>query len=136
MTQIILDVTGSAIYLPESRGYRAWKEDGGAEVEMISRRLVRELRGNVWRVTYQHGWFNDATRPLVLDCCVRGKKHPIDCAILPPDSNEMITSSFFVVDYTSPTFYWSRVVTEDGEEKTVPMWANFAIELREVRAHD
>ena len=31
---------------------------------------------------------------------------------------------------------WSRIVTENGEEKTVPMWADFSVELREVKPSD
>jgi len=138
MTQLVLDVSGNAIYLPESqkRGYRAWVEDGGVEVEMISRRTVRELRGSIWRVTYQYGWFDDADRARVLESCEKGRRTPIECLFLPPHGNELLSGSFFVTSITYPTFKWSRLVPGFGEDVSVPMWANFGVELREVRPHD
>lgn len=137
MTQLILDLSGNAIYMPESvKRYRAWEEDGGAEVEMISRRTVRELRGNIWRVSYQYGYFNDEEKERVIESCMKGRRTPIRCAFLPPRSNDMRESEFFVTSFTWPTFQWSRIITEGGKEKSVPVWADFSVELREVRPHD
>ena len=134
MTQIILDLTHNNIMLPESiRGYRAWEDTGGEEIEMISRRLVREVRGTVWRATYQYGWFDDDTKNAVIESCMRGQREAISCAILPPQSNSLIVSDFAVVSFNFPTFMWSRE-TIDGT--AVPLWADFALELREVSPHD
>ena len=53
MTQLILDVGGMAVALPESQkgGYTAYEEDLSVEIEMIFGRMVSELGGVVWRVS-------------------------------------------------------------------------------------
>lgn len=129
MTQLILDVGGVAIALPETRkgAYRAWEEDLSVEAVMISGRMVRELRGVVWRAAYQYGWFNDADRARVIAACRKGRREPILCSFLPPEGGEMQTSSFFVTACTEPKFMWSA--------EGAPIWADFSVELREVRCH-
>lgn len=138
INQLVLDLAGeNPFYLPESvKNYKAYEEDGGVEVEMISRRMVRELRGNVWRISYQYGWFNDADKDRLIEICTRGRREPIRCLFLPPNGSDMLTGDFFVTSFTSPRFMWSRTVLENGEEKPVPLWADFALELREVYPHD
>lgn len=137
MTQLILDTENAYFTLPESvKRYRAWREDLGAELTMISGRMVRELRGRVWRVSYQYGFFRDAEKNALIAACERGRKSPITCFFLPPDGNELISGRFFVTGFTYPTFRWSRLVTEDGEETSVPVWADFSVELREVKPSD
>lgn len=129
MTQLILDLDGEAITLPESQkgGYRAWEEDLTVDAEMISGRLVREARGVVWRISYQYGWFNDDDRARVLAAIRKGRKHPISCMFLPSESDEMKTSIFCVTASSEPKFMWSS----DGK----PMWGDFSLELREERPH-
>ena len=60
ITQLVLDVDGVNLTLPESRngGYNVSREMQAVSVEMISGRVVRELRGSVVRVSYQYGYFN------------------------------------------------------------------------------
>lgn len=129
MTQLILDMNGAAIALPESikGGYSAYEEDLSVEVTMISGRMVKELTGVVWRVEYQYGFFNDIDRARVIQACRKGKRTPILCAFLPPESEETITSAFWVTSFTEPKFMWSSDVK--------PMWGNFSVSLREVRSH-
>lgn len=129
MTQLILDVNGVAMALPESRkgGYTAQEEDLTVEVEMISGRIVRELRGKVWRVSYQYGFFSDADRAKVIEACRKGRRTPILCSFLPPESEEMVSTSFFVTNFTEPKFMWSSA----GK----PLWSDFSVEMREVRPH-
>ena len=136
--QLILDVGGEAIELPESRkgGYNAYREELSQQIQMISGRLVKEVRGTVWRVSYQYGYFDDDTAQKVLEACEKGRKSPLICSFLTQGSHDMLTSSFFVTSFTRPKFMWSRIVTENGEEKTVPMWADFSVELREVKPSD
>lgn len=127
MTQLILD----GIELPESirGGYSVVKEPLSRNVEMVSGRMVRELRGNVWRITYQHGYFDDETKNLILAACERGKNNPISCGFLTQESaGELTYSDFFVVSVTRPRFMWSS----NGR----PLWGDFGVELREVRPHD
>ncbi len=127
MIQLIID----GIELPESQkgGYTVAKEPLSRNVEMISGRMVRELRGNVWRINYQYGYFSDDLKNQVLAACEKGKMQPISCGFLPQESaEELIYSDFFVTSVTRPKFMWS------ANDK--PMWGDFALELREVRPHD
>lgn len=130
MTQIVIETIG----LPESKkgGYRAWREDLGKSIEMISGRQVREIRGTVWRIAYQYGFFNDEDKQKILTVLENGRKKPISVAFLPPDSNELKVSSFFVDSLNYPKFMWSR----DVEGNPAPMWADLSFELREVKPSD
>lgn len=139
MTQLILDIGGGSVTLPESKkgGYDAHEESLSVSVEMISGRLVREVRGMVWRVKYQYGYFDDETKNKVLAACRKGQQEPISCAFLPPDGAGLKSASFVVTAFTAPRFQWSRPVAgTDGAETAAPVWADFAVELREVRPHD
>ena len=95
---------------------------------MLPGNMVRELRGTVWRVNYQYGYFTDEEKNNLLAACRKGRNKPILCAFLPPNSTEMISSEFFVTAFASPKFMWSR----EGK----PMWGDFSVELREVTPHD
>lgn len=127
MTQLILN----GVVLPESvkGGYKITKEPLSRNVEMISGRMVRELRGNVWHITYQFGYFAEDLKNEVLAACEKGKREPIVCGFLPQESSgELTYSDFYVISVTRPTFMWSR----EGK----PLWGDFVVELREVRPHD
>ncbi len=130
MTQLILDSGGYSIRLPESikKGYTAYEEDLSEDITMISGRMVRELRGVVWRIEYQYGYFSEEEKNRVISACRKGRQQPITCAFLPPDSDSMIVSKFFVTSFPSPRFMWSA----DGK----PLWADFSIQLREVNPHN
>lgn len=130
MNQLILDTGGYAILLPESRkgGYTAYEEPLSVDLVMLPGNMVRELRGTVWRVNYQYGYFTDEEKNNLLAACRKGRNEPILCAFLPPNSTEMISSEFFVTSFASPKFMWSR----EGK----PMWGDFSVELREVTPHD
>lgn len=139
MTQLILDVGGANIELPESKkgGYTAIMTPLSEYVEMISGRMVAELRGNVWEVSYQYGYFDDAMKNKVLSVVEKGRTAPIQCAILTPDSlRELTYSSFFVTSFNYPKFMWSRDVDESGETRPMPLWGDFSLSLREVNPHD
>lgn len=136
MTQLILDVDGYNVTLPESKkgGYTAVRQPLSVDVEMVTGRMVRELRGNVWAVSYQYGWFDDETKNQVMSAIEKGRSEPINCGFLPPDSKgELTYSDFFVTSFTYPKFMWSRS-EEDGTP--IPMWADFSVELREVEPSD
>lgn len=129
MTQLILDVDGVAIALPESRkgGYTAYEEDLSVDVVMASGRMVKELTGVVWRVNYQYGWFNDTDRARVISACRKGRREPILCSFIPPEGGEEKISRFWVTAFSEPKFMWSS----DGK----PLWADFSVSLREVYSH-
>lgn len=139
MTQLILDTDQYNVSLPESRkqGYQAYKEDLGTEVVMVSGRLTREIRGSVWRVTYQYGYFDDETKNAVIAACEKGRKQSITCGFLPPNSTGALTySRFLVTDISYPRFMWSRRTLSSGEETYIPMWGDFSVEIREVKPSD
>lgn len=131
MTQLILDTTGYKVQLPESQkgGYTADEQPLSRSIEMISGRTVKEVRGNVWVISYQFGYFDGEMKNSVLAALKKGEKEPIVCGFLPQESEQELTySEFFVTSYTRPKFMWSN----DGK----PLWGDYRIELREVRPHD
>lgn len=134
MTQLILDVGGYAVALPESQknGYSVDEETLTQDLVMIPGNMVKEIRGDVWVISYQYGYFNDADKDRVISACKKGQKEPIICTFLVPDSNETFTSNFFVTSFTRPKFMWSR--SKDNE--IVPLWGDFNVSLREVDPHD
>lgn len=137
MIQIILDVGGDDVSLPESKngGYTIKEETLSESLQMISGRTIREYRGKVWVASYQYGYFNDADMKRVVAACEKGMKQSITCCVLTHESSELVTSKFIVTSFERPKFMWSRIVTESGEEKPVPMWADFSVSLREVKPH-
>lgn len=134
MTQLILDVGGYAIALPETRreSYVVDEEALSRDLVMIPGNMVKELRGDVWVIEYQYGYFNATDKDRVIAACKKGRREPIICTFLVPDGNQTLTSTFFVTAYTRPRFYWSR----DDKEATVPVWGGFTVSLREVDPHD
>ena len=137
MIQIILDVGGYDVSLPESKngGYTIKEETLSESLQMISGRTVREYRGKLWVASYQYGYFNDADMKRVVAACEKGMKQSITCCVLTHESSELVTSKFIVTSFERPKFMWSRIVTESGEENPVPMWADFSVRLREVKPH-
>lgn len=137
MTQLILDVGGINVMLPESQkgGYTTQREDLGEEVVMITGRLAKEIRGTVWRITYQYGYFDDTTKQRVIEACEKGRRAPIRCSFLHPtsDGESLTTSKFFVTAFNYPRFFWGRNQT-DGT--AIPLWGDFSLELREVEPSD
>lgn len=140
MTQLILDVGGDEVVLPEAvkGGYTAEPSPLYADVKMISGRMTREFRGDVWQVSYQYGFFSDEEKKKLLAACQKGRRKPIQCGFLPPDSTGALSyGEFLVMDVAYPKFMWSRVSGNDsGEGTCVPLWANFSVTLREVSPHD
>lgn len=140
MTQLILDAAGLAVQLPESKdgGYTAQKNTLSVDVQMISGRTVRERRGSVWVISYQYGFFDTEMKNKVIAACEKGQTGAITCGFLPQDADDgtLTYRDFFVTSFTRPKFMWSRAETQDGKEVSVPLWADFSVELREVTPHD
>lgn len=137
MIQMILDIGGYTVAMPESKngGYTINEETLSESIQMISGRTVREYRGKVWVASYQYGYFNDSDMQRVIAACEKGMQQSILCSVLTHENSELITTNFIVTSFERPKFMWSRIVTESGEEKTVPMWADFSVNLREVKPH-
>ena len=139
MTQLILDTNGTPVYLPESRkgGYTAEKRPLSVDVEMVTGRMVRELRGSVWVITYQYGYFTDEEKNKVIAACQKGQQQNIQCAFLAPTSGGALSySSFLVTSFTYPKFMWSKRTSMEEDAEIVPMWGDFSMELREVKPSD
>ena len=137
MIQMILDVAEQAVALPESKngGYTVKEETLSESIQMISGRTVREYRGKVWVITHQYGYLNESDMNKFISACEKGMKQSILCSVLTHENVDLITTSFIVTSFERPKFMWSRIVTESGEEKSVPMWADFSVSLREVKPH-
>ncbi len=136
MTQLILDIEGSAVSLPESRkgGYAAELAPLSVDVEMVTGRVVRELRGEVWKIEYQYGYFTPEMKDRVIAACRKGRREPIKCEFLPPESaGPRLVSRFWVMEFKHPKFFWSR---PDSLGRPVPMWGDFSLSLREVKPGD
>lgn len=139
MNQLVLDVAGQALALPEAiKGtYTAQEEELTQDLTMIPGNMVKELRGKVWVITYQYGYLNDTDKDRFIAACTKGAREPIICTFLIQDSNQTLTSEFFVTSYSRPKFMWSRrTANETGTLEAVPMWGDFSVELREVDPHD
>lgn len=135
MTQLILDTAGAGVVLPESRkgGYNAQFTPLSEDVEMITGRLTRELRGNVWVLAYQYNYLKEDMKNRVIAACEKGKRTPIECDFLTPDSGgQMRRSRFWVTKFTYPKFYWGK----NDRGVSVPLWGDFALTLREVKPRD
>ena len=132
MTQLVLDIGGAGLVLPESRkgGYSITEQPLSDELEMASGRMVRELRGLIYRIVYQYGYLSDGDRALFLQACETGWRKPIRCRFLLP-TGQMGEDNFFVTEFTWPKFLWSRRI--GTEEKAV--WGDFRVELREAETH-
>lgn len=123
MTQLIFN----GIYLPKATRDRYWAHEEilGEDIEMISGRLVTEIRGVVYKVHYEFDKLPDevwrAIRPALK------RKEAVTCSFLTDDSDELITAAMKCTEMQDPTFAF-----EFGGRA---MWHNIAFTLREVRPH-
>lgn len=131
MTQLIID----NMVLPESLhgGYSITNESLHVDVEMIDGSIVREVRGDVWHIAYQYGYFNDADRFKFISICEKGMREPIVCNFLEQENDESLRQSTFIVtSFKRPHFVWR---TEQAEGLPKAIWMDYQIELREVSPH-
>lgn len=106
-------------------GYRAWEDTLREQIPMISGRLVEEVRGKVWRISYSSARMSDSeTRRLLAALRAKGSK---TVAFLPDNGDELIPSTFLVESLTPPVLAFF-----DGAE---PVWTGLSFSLREVKPH-
>lgn len=124
MTQIILDGTP----LPETSfgKYACWEETLSVQVQMISGRMVTEVRGMVWKVKWSYDYLDNETTQRILS--VLRSTRPIQAAVYPDSKSQMVTGRFLVESITPPVFLCS----DDGK----PVWHGLGFTLREVDPHD
>jgi len=94
-------------------------------LEMISGRVVQEVRGKVWRITYSYDYMGNDLMRQALSVLRAGKSFPV--TFLPDNSDAYQSSIFRVNSITQPTFAFSK----SGK----PYWHNFSFTLREVKPH-
>lgn len=126
ITQVIL---GNGIVLPQiSRDqYACWEEELSTTKVMAAGNMVKELKspGKVWRARYQYDYMgNDLTREVL---AFLRKGSSFYASVLPDNSDQLVTTKFFCVSLTPPTFSFAK--------NGVGLWHNLAFELREVEPH-
>ena len=123
MTQLIID----GLYLPQtSRGrYRCRVVPMQTQVVMANGRMVTEIIGDVWEISYSYEHMDDAIYRALLG---KLRSHgALPCVALPDDSDTMITGDFICTVQPKPTFSFAQ-----GSRA---IWSNVAFTLREVRPH-
>lgn len=125
MTQLIIN---GSIVLPQTshEKYKCYPSKLAEQLEMISGRMVEEIRGNVQMIEYSYDKLpDDVYIPLL--AALRASP-PIVATYLPDDSETMVTGSFIVTSITAPAFAFAV----GGKA----LWHNTAFILREVKPHD
>ena len=124
MTQLVIN----GIILPQTSHdkYSCYPETLGTLVEMINGRIVNEIRGHVWRISWSYDYMGDVLmRPLL--AALRGGGS-VDVSFLPDNGTDLLTGKFMVTSMENPTFAFSK----GGKA----YWHNIKFTLREVEPHD
>lgn len=125
MTQLILN---NEIYLPKTsrNKYRCYPATLSRQVEMISGRVVSEVRGHVQMIEYAYDYMGNELMRRALAVLRSGE--PFTVTYLPDEGEDLQTGVFITQSLTNPTFAFAK-----GDK---PYWHNFAFVLREVSPHD
>lgn len=123
MIQLIID----EIAMPEvsKNRYRCAPQELSQSIEMISGRMVKEVRGYVQVIQAQYSYIDKTTWERLAPV-LRSKKS-FTVAYLPDDGTELVTGTFLVSSITDPTFSFSA--------NGVPYWTGLGFTLREVKPH-
>ena len=125
MTQLILN---GQVALPQTSWdkYRCYPSILNQQVEMISGRMVEEVRGIVQMIEYSYDYMGNDLMRSVLGILRSGTSFPV--AYLPDGADTLQSGMFLCTSLTQPVMAFSR--------RGVPYWHNFAFTLREVKPHD
>lgn len=125
MTQLILN---GQVALPYASGdkYKCYPATLSQQVEMISGRMVEEVRGHVQKIEYSYDYMGNELLRAVLGILRSGTSFPV--AYLPDEGDQLVTGIFLLESLTQPSFAFSR--------GGVPYWHGLAFTLREVQPHD
>ena len=125
IVQVILE----GVALPETIGdkYICYEEELSTSLVMAAGNMVKEIKdpGHVWVATYSFDWLDNETYQKAKAVLRSGDA--FNAAVLPDNSDTMVSSRFFCTSYTPPTFAFS----EGGK----PVWHNLGFTLREVEPH-
>lgn len=124
MTQLVID----NLTLPyvKGGGYRCREEVLSKQLEMISGRMVEEVRGLVWVIEYTAPTLDNTTMAELMKLLRHSKIFPV--TFLPDNSTGLMTSTFLCTQRSTPSFIMEHL----GE----PVWNNVSFTLREVEPHD
>lgn len=124
MVQLIIDGN----YMPEidKNRYICAPKLLTEQLQMISGRIVQEVRGTVQTISAQYNYIDTTLLRGVMAVLRSGKPFPV--TYLPDDSDTMKVGEFIVESMTNPTFSFSA--------GGAPYWAGLAFTLREVSPHD
>lgn len=124
MTQLIIN----GLYLPQTSNdnYSCYPTALGTQIEMISGRIIEEVRGTVQVINYSYDCMSDATYKELLRHL--RSKEAMTVVYLPDDSSAMASSKFLCTAKPMPTFAFDV----DGRA----VWHNVSFTLREVSPHD
>ena len=125
MNQLILN---GSIVLPEvgRDRYKCYPADLSRQIEMISGRMVEEVRGQVQMIEYAYDYMGNDLMRRVLAVLRSRTSFPV--AYLPDDGDSLVNGIFLCTSLTQPTMAFSI--------RDVPYWHNFAFTLREVKPHN
>jgi len=126
MNQLIVN----GITLPNVKGgrYTCYEDVLSESIEMISGRMVEEVRGIVYVVEYSTGADGSMENSLyqsLIPILRSGKSFPVQ--VLPDNRSDVITSTFICTERPKPMMIMEHL----GE----PVWANISFTLREVYPH-
>ena len=130
ITQLqIIPISGTPIVMPEVKNgaFSCYPDMLRQNIEMISGRIVTEIRGTVYRVTadYSDYYFtNDFWVPL---SAILRSGASFSCEVLPDDAAATVTTTMMVESITPPSFQFGRNGT--------PYWTGLKFNLREVSPH-
>lgn len=120
-----LIINGLVLPVTSRDKYSCYEEDLGSQLEMVSGRMVTELRGKVQRITWSYDYLPDEiVRPL-LATLRSGGSFPVQ--YLPDTADQLGSGQFLKTALTNPTFAFGR----GGKA----YWHNIAFSLREVSPH-
>lgn len=125
---MIQQLVVGGISLPYTSGdkYSCYESSLTKQITMASGRMVQEVRGKVWTITYSYDYMgNDLLRSIL--ALLRGGS-TFQVQFLPDTGDSLETGTFLCADLTPPTFAFDR----DG----VGLWHNLSFTLREVDPHD
>jgi hypothetical protein len=123
MTQLIIN--GTILPLVNHDKYKCYPQDLAEQIEMISGRIVQEVRGTVQIIEWSYDKMTDETYRSLL-AALRGGEMTV--TYLPDDSDTMQTGKFLCTEYPAPAFAFAS----NGKA----LWHNVSFKLREARPHD
>lgn len=124
MTQLVIN----GIILPETSRdkYACYPAELGTLLEMISGRMVSEIRGHVQMIHYEYDYFPAELWRQLAAALRSGRALSVD--YLPDNSDELASGTFLRQSFSEPVFAFSR----DG----AAYWHGINFTLREERPHD